>query len=93
LWQNLLADTAYSDGENYAFLERIGITGYIPPHGIYKGGPKGFVYNEQKDVYICPQGNEIPFKKIFCDHRIGTKKKEYRCSSLVSKDCPIKKDV
>ncbi|MCK0132689.1 IS1182 family transposase, partial [Flavobacteriaceae bacterium F08102] len=37
LWQNLVADTGYSDGENYAFLEEIGLTSYIPPHGTYKG--------------------------------------------------------
>ena len=31
LWRNLLADTGYSSGENYAFLERQGIESYIPP--------------------------------------------------------------
>ena len=90
LWRNLLADTAYSDGENYAFLEAIGIKSYIPAHGTYKGGPKGFTYVEEKDHYICPQGNIIPFKKVFYDHRTQTKKKEYRCSSLICKNCPIK---
>jgi transposase len=91
LIQNILADTGYSDGANYAFLERIAIRSYIPAHGTYKGGPQGFSYDEQSDHYICPQGNIIPFKKIFYDHRTHTKKKEYRCSSLVCKDCPIKK--
>ena len=38
----LIADTGYSSGENYAFLEQKGITGFIPPHGTYKGGPEGF---------------------------------------------------
>ena len=90
LWHNLLADTGYSDGVNYAFLEQIGIKSYIPPHGTYKGGPQGFVYNKEKDHYLCPQGQIIPFKRIFYDHRTHTKKKEYRCSSLVCKHCPIK---
>ncbi len=90
LWHNLLADTGYSDGENYAFLERIGIKSYIPAHGTYKGGPDGFTYIEEKEHYICPQGKIIPFKKVFYDHRTHTKKKEYRCSSLVCKNCPIK---
>lgn len=27
-WQNVLADTAYSSGENYAFLERENINSY-----------------------------------------------------------------
>ena len=91
LWLNLLADTGYSDGENYQFLEQLGLASYIPPHGTYKGGPTGFVYHQEGDYYICPQGKEIPFKKVFLDHRTQTKKKEYRCSSLVCKDCPIKK--
>jgi transposase len=91
LWHNLLADTGYSDGENYSFLEKIGIQSYIPAHGTYKGGPDGFIYDKENDRYICPQGNFIPFKKIFYDYRTHTKKKEYRCSSLVCKDCPIKR--
>jgi len=90
LWQNLLADTGYSDGRNYAFLEEIGLTSYIPPHGTYKGGPDGFNYHKEQDYYTCPQGKVIPFKKVFFEKRTNTKKKEYRCSSLVCKTCPIK---
>lgn len=90
LWKNLLADTGYSDGRNYAFLEDIGLTSYIPPHGTYKGGPTGFVYNQEKDNYTCPQGKIIPFKKVFIEKRTNTKKKEYRCSSLICKSCSVK---
>ncbi len=91
LVQNILADTAYSDGANYHFLEQLGLVSYIPPHGTYKGGPTGFVYNKEHDYYTCPQGEIIPFKKVFLDSRTQTKKKEYRCSSFICKDCPIKK--
>lgn len=90
LWQNLLADTGYSDGKNYAFLEAIGLMSYIPPHGTYKGGPDGFTYIKEQDYYLCPQGDIIPLKKVFLDYRTKTKKKEYRCSSLICKACPIK---
>ena len=89
LWEDVLADTGYSSGENYAFLEEIAIQSYIPPHGTYKGGPKGFTYIKEKDHYLCPKGKIIPFKKVFLDHRTQTKKKEYRSSSLQCKDCPI----
>jgi len=89
-WQTLLADTGYSDGRNYAFLEQIGVISFIPPHGTYKGGPKGFVYHKDLDYYTCPQGKIIPFKKVFFEKRNNTKKKEYRCSSLICKTCPIK---
>ncbi len=49
LWENILADTGFSDGVNYAFLESIGLSSYIPPHGTYKGGPDGFVYHKEQD--------------------------------------------
>ena len=88
-WENLLADTGYSSGENYAFLEAKGITSFIPPHGTYKGGPAGFIYHEKQDYYTCSQGEIIPFKKVFLDYRTKTKKKEYRSSSKQCKGCPI----
>jgi transposase len=92
LWQNLLADTGYSDGRNYVFLEAIGLMSYIPAHGTYKGGPDGFKYHKEEDYYTCAQGEVIPFKKVFYEKRTNNKKKEYRCSSLVCKACPIKQE-
>ncbi len=88
-WKNLLADTGYSSGENYAFLEQKGLRSYIPPHGTYKGGPDGFTYHKEGDYYVCPQGETIPFKKVFLDYRTHTKKKEYRSSSKQCKGCAL----
>lgn len=96
LWQSGLtidtcvADTAYSSGENYAFLEHQCIKSYIPPHGTYKGGPDGFAYNEKDDSYTCPQGRIIPFKKVFHEKKNNTKKKEYRGSKKLCSDCPVR---
>lgn len=90
LWRNCVADTGYSSGENYAFLEQINLKSFIPPHGTYKGGPEGFKYNRQQDHYICPQGEIIPFKKVFKDYRTATLKKEYRSSTKQCKGCPLK---
>jgi hypothetical protein len=90
-WKYLATDAGYGSGENYAYLETIGIKSYIPPHGTYKGGPEGFTYKEEKDVYICPKGKTIPFKKHFSDHRTETLKKEYRASKQVCRECPLKK--
>jgi len=89
--QNIVADTGYSDGENYAFLERQNITSYIPPHGTYKGGPTGFTYDKEQDCYLCPQGKIIPFTKVFYEKRNNTKKKEYRVRKRVCIDCPIRR--
>ncbi|MDF1881421.1 IS1182 family transposase [Sulfurimonas sp. MAG313] len=90
IWRNCLADTGYSSGENYAFLEQVGLQSYIPPHGTYKGGPDGFTYNKEQDYYLCPQGEIIPFKKVFYEKKNHTKKKEYRASSKLCKCCPIR---
>ena len=62
VWENCVADTGYSSGENYTFLETIGLKSFIPAHGTYKGGPNGFTYQEKDDYYTCPQGKIIPFK-------------------------------
>ncbi|WP_452602768.1 IS1182 family transposase, partial [Pontimicrobium sp. MEBiC06410] len=90
LWENCVADTGYSSGENYAFLERKELKSFIPPHGTYKGGPKGFTYKEQEDHYVCPQGKIVPFTKTFIEKKNHTKKKEYRASKKVCIDCPIR---
>jgi len=90
LWRNCVADTGYSSGDNYAFLEAINLQSFIPPHGTYKGGPDGFIYNKEQDYYTCTQGEIIPFKKVFNDYKTGTIKKEYRSSTHQCKNCPIK---
>jgi len=87
--ENVLADTGYSSGENYAYLEKKGIASYIPPHGTYKGGPEGFEYIKVKDHYICPNNQVVPFKKVFKDYRTHTLKKEYRISSKICRECPL----
>jgi transposase len=90
IWRNCVADTGYSSGENYAFLERQGLESYIPPHGTYKGGPEGFTYNEEQDCFICSQNKVIPFTKVFYEGPNKNKKKEYRASKYVCIDCPIR---
>lgn len=88
--ENVLADTGYSSGENYAYLEGKGLHSFIPPHGTYKGGPDGFEYVKAADHYICPNKEIVPFKKVFNDYRTGTLKKEYRISSKVCKLCSFR---
>jgi transposase len=90
VFENCVADTGYSSGENYAFLEMQGLKSFIPAHGTYKGGPTDFIYNELADHYVCPQGKVIPFTKEFLDYRTNTKKKEYRARKHVCVDCPMR---
>ncbi len=56
IWRNFVADTGYSSGENYAFLETEGLSSFIPPHCTYKGEPEDFVYDKEHDHYICHKG-------------------------------------
>ena len=63
LWTNLPADTGYSSGEIYAFLEKKGILSFIPPHANYKGGPEGFEYINEGDFWKCPMGKHITYRK------------------------------
>lgn len=91
VWENCVADTGYSSGENYSFLEQRNLKSFIPPHGTYKGGPVGFIYHQEQDYYLCPQGKIIPFTKEFLDSRTQTKKKEYRARKHVCLDCPLRR--
>jgi transposase len=90
LWHTLLADTGYSSGENYAFLEQQGIESYIPPHGTYKGGPEGFTYHRDGDYWLCSQGQEVTFRKIQIE-KSGNRKKLYLTKPSQCKGCPIKR--
>jgi len=61
-WHNLIADTGYSSGENYVFLENKGLRCFIPPHGTYKGCPDGFTYSQEGDYYLCQNNKKLLFK-------------------------------
>ena len=88
LWRNMLADAGYSSGENYAFLEKENILSYIPKHGTYKGGPKGFTFCKEENYWLCSQGKKVTFRKrkmvknSLQDH--------YLTRRSDCKNCPIK---
>ena len=88
VWENCVADTGYSSGENYAFLEQQGIKSFIPPHGTYKGGPEGFAYIEEGNYWLCPQGKKVTFRKKKLEK--GTLKDNYFTRRSDCRDCPIK---
>lgn len=91
LWHNLLADAGYSSGENYSFLEKLGLQSYIPAHGTYKGGPEGFIYVEEGDYWQCPNNKRVTFRKITVEkNRNNNKKKLYLTKPSDCKGCPYK---
>ena len=90
-WENMAADTGYSSGENYAFLEELDIKSYIPPHGTYKGGPEGFTYHKEGDYWLCRNNKRVTFRKITIDkNKNNNKKKVYLTRSSDCKGCPYK---
>lgn len=89
LWRNLLADTGYSSGENYALLEQAGIESYMPPHGTYKGGPEGFTYDREHDHWTCRNGKHVTFRKVHVE-KDGNMKRRYLTTRKDCKGCPFK---
>lgn len=86
----VLADAGYSSGENYALLEKRGITAFIPPHGTYKGGPEGFTYHKQEDCWVCPRGRKATFRKVKVEPKGNIKKKVYFTTRRDCKGCPLR---
>jgi transposase len=88
--ENILADTGYSSGSNYADMEGRGLNAYIPAHGTFKGGPDNFVYNEEGDYYACRNGKQAMFRKLFKEK--GTEKRQYATRRADCRDCPFAED-
>jgi Transposase DDE domain len=90
IWRNCVADTGYSSGENYAFLEAQGLESYIPPHGTYKGGPEGFEYHKEGDYWLCKNGKKVTFRKVKVERKNAIKKKQYLTKRSDCKGCPFR---
>jgi hypothetical protein len=88
--EEVLADTGYSSGESYKYLEAQHIKAYIPPAGGYKPDREGFTYNEEEDCYICSHGKKLVFRGISKEKGRKTSTKEYRTSAEDCRNCPLK---
>ena len=87
--QEVVADTNYSNGLNYALLEARGITPWIPVFGKYKPEIAGFTYDAEADCFTCLAGKTLPFKS-FDKSQDGGLAKVYRASSRDCRLCPHK---
>jgi len=83
----LLADTGFSNGENYKYMEDNNINGYIPVHGQYEGTREGFTYEPEHDRWRCSQGKYATFKKI--RYQKNQPEKHYRTTRGDCKACPL----
>lgn len=76
----VLSDGGYFDGERIKECEETAITAYLPipesgaakSRGVFPASR--FSYDAERDVYVCPQGEELTFR----GKEKGSNKKEYR---------------
>lgn len=89
--EKLLADGAYSSGENYQYLEQNNITAYIPLLGGALRGSEGFIYDEKNDWYICRNNKILKGSGRIVDDGRGHPVKKYFSLQSDCKNCPVRK--
>jgi transposase len=88
----VLADGGYCEGDALKECEAAGITTYVPlpesgaakHHGVFD--QKQFCYDKQRDLYVCPQGEELQLR-----HRTkkgGKHFKVYKTKACIG--CPLR---
>ena len=93
-WQlrprHVAGDTKYGTVENVAALERAGIRAYFPlkDWGLRTAfyGPRDFVYDAARDVYVCPQGQDLKREGAQYAERLV----RYQAPAAVCNACPAK---
>lgn len=85
---SVLADAAFSSGENYQMLEQLKLTGYIPTHGTYVSDRQEFRYDGRRNAFICQQGQAL--KTTYNKSGQGRKVAVYRSKKKTCDQCPIR---
>lgn len=89
--KEVVADAKYGTMANYEFLDKTGVTAFIPPRQRMRG-PKGiwgsdhFHYLREQDVFLCRAG--VAMKRFA--HRASTRRVSYRVTQGACKDCRFK---
>jgi len=90
--KEVLADTNYSSGKSYSYLQSQNITAYIPVNGKYKTEREGFTYNKEEDYYVCTQGVKLFFKGINKEKGENNFSKRYRNVTVDCRSCSLKRE-
>jgi len=88
----VLADGGYYEGNALKECEQAGVTTYLPPpvsreakrRGIFE--QKQFRYDQQRDLYVCPQGEELRFRSK--KNERGKEFKVYKTKACAG--CPLR---
>lgn len=98
---NALADTGYYTGQQLQACAEQNVLTFVPPPEPQISNTKEtftkdqFTYNAQKDVYICPNEQELTTNGTWYEHkpaRLGNpirKYKQYTLPSKTCQDCPF----
>ena len=89
----VVADAGYYNAAEVSRCAEEGLTAYVPKadtsantaRGLY--GKSRFVYDEKKDVYVCPAGAQLTHR--FNTYELGRELRYYRASGC--KGCALKK--
>jgi transposase len=87
----ILADSGYASFDNFEELDKRNKIIYIPDQQMNTEADKEqnpyhrnhFIYNEQKDCFVCPENKELPFYSNIVHKRNKQQSKVYKC-----KECP-----
>lgn len=91
--ENILADSGYASYDSYEKINEKGIVAYMPDQQYENSirhadkidpyDRRNFKYDSEKDLYICPQGKELHYKRDYFNKVYKQKSRIYK-----SKDCP-----
>lgn len=89
--KTIAADKSYGTGPFLSWLLERKITPYIPvldrkAQTFGKFTRDAFDYDAANDLYVCPNGHQLPLKSIDEDTRV----KRYKATPSQCRDCPIK---
>ncbi|MFC1476145.1 IS1182 family transposase [Candidatus Zixiibacteriota bacterium] len=89
----VLADGGYYSGHNLKYIIDAGLEAYVPTGKADPGlggrfGREDFVYDEMNDRYLCPAGEQLPYKSSQWRH--GLARKIYRCSRSKCRRCQLR---
>src|SRR4051794_20110612 len=88
--EQVTGDTKYGTAENIVAIEDAGVFAYIPLTDYDKRTPffgkHRFVYEADRDLYICPGGSELLFKH----HAYGPRVSKYQADAATCNACALK---
>lgn len=99
--KNAIADSAYGSEENYAYLEREGITAYVkyntfhqetkPRHKPNPFAAEQMLYDAAQDTFTCPNGQLLHYKATHhyrSANGFESERRVYECTDC--SQCPLK---